>query len=196
MWCASAAAPAVVWATASAAAATGGDRRRPISCVGVSITGVFDPGAASVLSALEAFMQVLMSNAEDAGFESLMDSELTFSQARTIMVLGQSGEPLPIKDLAARIQLSVAAAGRNVEQLVRAGLVDRVEDGADRRIKRVSLSAKGREQIGQFVRAKRSRALTVLEGLSPDDRVRLLAAFTPILATFGTATCFPEEIAP
>lgn len=138
-------------------------------------------------------MQVLMSNVEDAGLESMLDSDMTFSQARAIMALGQSGEPLPINELATRIQLSVAAAGRNVEQLVRAGLVDRVEDDADRRIKRVSLSEKGRGQISQFVTAKRSRAIEVINSLEPDDRVRLLAAFTPILAKLGTATCFPEE---
>lgn len=155
---------------------------------------MFDPDAASVLSALEAFMQVLMSNVEDAGLEALTETELTFSQARTIMVLGQSGEPLPINELAGKIHLSVASAGRNVEQLVKAGLVDRVEDDADRRVKRVSLSDQGRRQIGQFISAKRGRALEILRRLDPEDRVRLLAAFTPILAKLGaTTTCFPEE---
>lgn len=130
-------------------------------------------------------MHVLMSNVEDAGLESLVENELTFSQARVIMVLGQTTEPLSINELATRIHLSVAAAGRNVEQLVQSGLVDRVEDEADRRIKRISLSTSGRAQISQFMAVKRSRALDMLNGLEPEDRVRLLAAFTPILARQG-----------
>lgn len=67
------------------------------------------------------------------------------------------------------------------------------EDDADRRIKRVSLSAQGRRQISQFIAAKRGRALEALERLHPEDRVHLLAAFTPILAKLGaTETCFPQ----
>ena len=138
-------------------------------------------------------MNVLIGHTEHAGLDSLAENELTFSQARIIMVLGHTPESVPINELAECIHLSVAAAGRNVEQLVQTGLVDRAPDGADRRIKRVSLSTKGRDQINQFIAAKRSRALEVLSGLEPGDRVRLLAAFTPIVAKFGATSCTPEE---
>lgn len=147
-----------------------------------------------MLGALEAFMHVLMGHVEDAGLQILADNELTFSQARVIMALGKLPEPTPINELANRINLSVASAGRNVEQLVQTGIVDRVEDDADRRIKRVSLSAKGRDLISDLMASKRSQALAVLNQLEPDDRVRLLAAFTPVIARFGATECFSEEI--
>lgn len=156
---------------------------------------MFNPDASTVLDALKAFMHMLTSNVEDAGLESLVENELTISQARVIMVLGHTPEPVPINELAARIQLSVASAGRNVEQLVRTGLVDRVEDENDRRIKRVSLSIKGRERINGFVAARRGRALDVLARLEPEDRVRLLAALAPILARLGSTSSTPEELA-
>ena len=127
-------------------------------------------------------MVALHTDQHDAGLESLVEMELTLSQARSVMALACAAQPLPINELAARLRLSVAATGRNVDQLVRSGLVDRVEDEHDRRIKRISLSDKGREQVHHFLNAKRSRALAFLRRLDPDDHARLLAALTPIVA--------------
>lgn len=135
----------------------------------------------------------MQADVQDAGLESLVDMDLTLSQARGLMILGQAGEPLPINELAARMRLSVAATGRNVDQLVRSGLVDRAEDEHDRRVKRVSLSVRGRDQMRYFMDAKRGRALTFLQELDSGDHVRLLAALTPILARLDSSDQFQER---
>ena len=137
---------------------------------------------AAVLDALEEFLVAMHTEIHDAGLASLVDMELTLSQARSIMSLARAPQPLSINELAAQLHLSVAATGRNVDHLVRSGLVDRVEDEHDRRVKRISLSRKGRDQVHRFLSAKRTRALAFLRRLDPDDHARLLAALTPIVA--------------
>ncbi len=126
-------------------------------------------------------MQALHMNLQEAGLDSLAAKEWTLSQARSIMILARVPDPLPINELAAQLQLSVAATGRNVDQLVKQGLLDRQEDDRDRRIKRISLTAQGREQVAQVLAIKRASMATFLGRLESADHARLLAALTPIL---------------
>lgn len=139
------------------------------------------PEPPAVLAALNTFMLALHTDVRDAGLDSLVEMELTLSQARAVMTLARAPAPLPIYELASRLRLSVAATGRNVDQLVRSGLLDRVEDERDRRIKRISLSAKGRERVEYLMDVKRAGTLAFLQRLAPEDHARLLAALTPIL---------------
>ena len=89
---------------------------------------------ADVLDALEVLLGRIHCAAQNAGFDTLIDVDLSFSQLKTLLVLSQSTESLPIHEIADSLRLSVGAAGRNIDRLVREGLVDRLEDSADRRI--------------------------------------------------------------
>ncbi|PRZ42593.1 DNA-binding MarR family transcriptional regulator [Antricoccus suffuscus] len=127
-------------------------------------------------------MRALHLNLQESSLESLAATEWTLSQARSIMILAQVSEPLPINELATRLRLSVAATGRNVDQLVNQGLVDRQEDPRDRRIKRVSLTPQGRAQVAHAHTIKRASMSAFLDRLEPEDHERLLAALAPIQA--------------
>ena len=50
---------------------------------------------------------------------------------------------LTLKELAERIALSLPAASRTIDDLVRRGFVERHEDEDDRRMKRVSVTDRG-----------------------------------------------------
>jgi len=137
-----------------------------------------------VLDALERFIGLLHCGAQNAGLETLIDVDLSFSQAKSLFVLSQSRQPIPIHELAASLRLSVGATGRNVEHLVQHGFVDRQEDEADRRIKRISLTPAGHELIAGFREQQRQNALEFVQALPQDDRERLLAALRPIIDRF------------
>jgi DNA-binding MarR family transcriptional regulator len=141
--------------------------------------------AEKLLGVLESFVGRLHCGIQSAGIEALIDADLTFSQMRTLLVLTQQAEPGPIHEIATRLELSVAAAGRNVDQLVRLGLIDRVEDDADRRIKRISLSGPGRELIAMFKAGQRRYALELLADVDECDAQRLIDALGPILSKLG-----------
>ena len=53
---------------------------------------------ADVLDALEAFLGRIHCAAQNAGFDTLIDVDLSFSQLKTLLVLSQSTESLPIHD--------------------------------------------------------------------------------------------------
>ncbi len=142
-------------------------------------------GAEELLGALEVFVGHLHCGAQSAGIDELLAADLTFSQMRTLLVLTQRRAPAPIHEIAGRLGLSVAAAGRNVDQLVRFGLVDRVEDEVDRRIKRISLSVAGRDLIATFKDGQRRYALALLAGVDESDARRLIDALRPVMAKLG-----------
>lgn len=133
-----------------------------------------------VLDALETFVGQVHCAGAGAGLESLMDTDLSFSQIRSMLMLSQEPGPTPIHEVAEKLRLSVAATGRNLDRLVRDGFVDRTEDEFDRRIKRISLTGSGRDLINGFHQHQRAQALSFITGLAAADRQRLLAALRPI----------------
>jgi DNA-binding MarR family transcriptional regulator len=138
-----------------------------------------------VLDALEQFIGQIHCGAQNAGLETLIDVDLSFSQAKSLFVLSQSPTSIPIHELAESLRLSVGATGRNVEQLVKHGFVDRQEDDSDRRIKRISLTAAGHDLIAGFRAQQRQSALEFVQSLPQEDRDRLLGALVPIIDRFA-----------
>lgn len=150
------------------------------SCTLATFPAVPPSTATEVLDVLEEFFGHLHCGAQNAGLETLIDIDLSFSQAKSLFVLSQHPVPIPIHELADALRLSVGATGRNVEQLVQHGFVDRQEDEADRRIKRISLTAAGHDLIAGFRASQRQSAEHFVQSLPQEDRDRLLAALRPI----------------
>jgi len=131
---------------------------------------------------LEEFLRRVFALIEGDAVGRLLDLDVSFSQARTIFVLAHVAEPVPISEIARRLGLSQAAAGRNVEQLVTLGIVERRESPDDRRVKLVYLSPSGLEIADQHHEHKRQALKEITGRLAVEDRRRLSAALGPILA--------------
>jgi DNA-binding MarR family transcriptional regulator len=119
---------------------------------------------------------------ESDGLDALAQSDLSFSQARALFVLTRTADPMPIHSIAEALGLSVAAAGRNVDQLLRLDLVERRESATDRRVKLVSLRPAGAELVAQHLAAKRDALRAFTDALPPEHSAQLLRALTDILA--------------
>lgn len=132
--------------------------------------------------ALQQFLMRCMSSAEAQGIDRLVELELSISQAKTVFVLAQASGPLPIHAIAEHIRLSVAATGRNIDQLVKMGLVERKEDENDRRVKLVTITKAGHEVADQHLEARRTALRAMVSRLSSDEASRLHDALQPILA--------------
>lgn len=132
--------------------------------------------------ALEQFLVRLLSMGESDSMDSLVETDLSFSQARTLFVLAQHCDPMPIHEVASALRMSVASTGRNVDQLVTRDLVVRREDEHDRRVRLVALSESGRALAQKHVDAKRQGLRAFVQRLPADDRDRLCEALGPILA--------------
>jgi DNA-binding MarR family transcriptional regulator len=76
-------------------------------------------------------------------FEALGTLELTLTQIKLLHYLEDADQPQTLKEAAELVHLSLPAASRTVDDLVRRGFVERHEDMEDRRMKRVSLTPAG-----------------------------------------------------
>jgi DNA-binding MarR family transcriptional regulator len=128
------------------------------------------------------FLTRLMSASECDGLDTLSESHLSFSQARTLFLLTKTAEPMPIHAIAEALGLSVAAAGRNVEHLLCIDMVERRESATDRRVKLVSLTPTGERLVAQHFQAKRDSVKAFTDALPPEHCDQLYRALTNILA--------------
>lgn len=131
---------------------------------------------------LVEFVTRLMTVSEADGLDALIESDLSFSQVRTLFLLTRTGDPMPIHAIAGALGLSVAAAGRNVDQLVGLGMVERRESTSDRRVKLVSLTPTGERLAAQHIEAKHGSLRAFAQALPPEQRDQLRRALTDILS--------------
>lgn len=75
----------------------------------------------------------------------MIELDLTFNQMKVLFTLAKHDVPMQINEVAESVGVSLATAGRNVEQLMGLGLVHRRDGAEDRRIKLVTMTDAGRE---------------------------------------------------
>ena len=100
------------------------------------------------------------------GFEG---DEPSLIQIATLYVLDRPSAPT-LRELAERIDRSVSATSRLVDQLVRRGLTDRHEDPDDRRARRIALTKRGTDFLREFERARADAQLEVMAHLTAEER--------------------------
>jgi len=118
------------------------------------------------------------------GFMQYMKEQgLTMPQVHALMYIFHAGE-CQVSEIGTLADASVAAASQMAERLVQQGLVERKEDPSNRRIKKLSLSEKGRKLImdsfsaNPFLKDK-------LASLSPEERNAVHAAFSILAGSRG-----------
>jgi DNA-binding MarR family transcriptional regulator len=148
------------------------------------------PGVTSeqLADALMAFFGHIMHGDQAELFAVVAELDLTMPQMRGMFVISSSPQPLGLSELAPHMGLSVAAAGRSIDALVRKGFVARAEDPVDRRVKRLSVTDDGLVAIQRVAEARREGFRRFAETLDPSRRALLADAFEAALA--------PQEEAP
>ncbi len=98
-------------------------------------------GLAADLYALVVFLH---KSCNSDFFEAVGALELTLTQIKLLHHLEAAERELTLKEAAELVLISLPAASRTVDDLVRRGFVIRHEDTEDRRMKRISLTDDGR----------------------------------------------------
>jgi DNA-binding MarR family transcriptional regulator len=153
------------------------------------IQAIKDPLVAELMGAISP----LFKDSQSEVMAATAEFDLTFSQLRMLFVLDRAGTDLAINELADRVSLSMGAAGRAVDGMVRAGLLFRREDVEDRRIKRIGLSPTGNRAIEQIVAARRLAVERFVSALNSTERAALATAVTTLGAL--TRVHFPDMCA-
>jgi len=112
--------------------------------------------------------------------QTVADLDLSFTQVKSLLVLRESGG-LAVKDVGARLNLSLPAASRAVDVLVQRGLVERTESSEDRRSRVVALLPAGEQLIDFFTQARTSALERWAASLPEAQQSALLDALLPIV---------------
>ena len=104
----------------------------------------------------------------------LSRGEITLPQLWVLEYLSRHGNS-PMNSLAKFLKISRPAATGLIDRLIVQGLVRRQGDKHDRRIVRVTLTAKGKRIISDIWDQKRRTIMKVFGQISPSDRMQYIA---------------------
>jgi DNA-binding MarR family transcriptional regulator len=132
---------------------------------------------------LGAFLRHIFIFSGGEHLRKMEESGLTLTQVKALLMLaGPEGEePYAGRDIAERLQVSLASVSRAVDGLVRKRLVSRVEDPEDRRVRRLTITDKGRRLAGEIVAARMADMEAFAASLTPAQRRKLDSALEALL---------------
>jgi len=131
---------------------------------------------------LGAFMLRCMSGGSSDVFRVLDESGLTFSQMKVLVELDSPDEDTrTVTALSEELGISPASASRAADGLVRKNLATRVEDPDDRRVRRLTLTSRGRELADRIISARLAGLEDFTASLGDDERRKLEAALDALL---------------
>lgn len=110
--------------------------------------------------------------------DSFLDLGRPFGEARLLYEIGEAGAD--VRDLRARLGLDSGYMSRLLRALERQGLTKTARGRKDARVRRISLTAKGRRAFADVDRVGDDFAVKVLQPLSDDERRRLIAAMSEV----------------
>jgi DNA-binding MarR family transcriptional regulator len=142
---------------------------------------------------LYALITYLHKTCQSDVFEAVGALELTITQIKVLHHLEQTERPLSVKEAAELVSISVPAASRSVDDLVRRGFAERHEDVSDRRMKRVSITEGGRAAIRRLNASRLSGLQEFAAQLTAQERTRLVSALAKLLERPDIAICRLEE---
>jgi len=130
----------------------------------------------------QRFARCLREWAEVFGHRSMRDfvrfakqAGISMPQMHTLMRLYHEGA-CGVSDVGAQLGVTNAAASQMIERLVQQGLVERTEDVHDRRVKHLSLTARGRALVQKGIEARRRWMDDLPKMLSAERQAAIVAA--------------------
>ena len=130
---------------------------------------------AAVLRGLQRRLTVLDENDPTIG--------MPIAQLRVCGIL-QDG-PLPVCALSRELGISASAVTQIANRLQRAGMVERIPDPEDRRVRSLVLTTHGREAMQARRQRRVERIQSALGGIAPPRRGEILDAMRDLLEAAG-----------
>jgi DNA-binding MarR family transcriptional regulator len=129
---------------------------------------------------LLALWHHLMKGQSKTMFALLDELDLSMSHLKALQVLADCGCELSVKEVSEQLGLSLPGASRAVDALLRRGYLERREDEQDRRMKRIGITAGGRDVARRIVEARLEGLEQFTDSLTPEQRTRLMAALADL----------------
>jgi DNA-binding MarR family transcriptional regulator len=119
------------------------------------------------------------------------DETITIPQFRTLVLLSNRG-PMNLATLAGRLGVQPSAAGRMVDRLVGAELIDRLPHPTSRRELLVALTGRGSEVVREVTTQRRAEIARIVEKMPPTERHGLVRALTAFSAAGGEPAAYGD----
>jgi DNA-binding MarR family transcriptional regulator len=129
-----------------------------------------------------ALASFLMRSSHVGTFNRIAELDLSFTQIKALCTIDLDESEPSVKELAESMKISLPAMSRAVEGLCERGFVDRLEDRADRRLKRIRLTEPGRAVTSTLNEARLIGMQEFLTSLSEEEAGALGRALELILA--------------
>src|SRR6478609_8578500 len=113
-----------------------------------------------------------------------VEETVTLTQFRTLVLLSQHGDTTIVK-MAERLGVNPSSAQRQVDRLVRIGMVTRNENPADRRELLVALAPAGRTVVNTVTAKRRQVLARIVRRMDPTDAAHLTEALLAFAAASG-----------
>ena len=142
------------------------------------------PAAQETAARLTALFRHLFLYDRGNQLRVLEESGLSMTQCKALLELGglgQTEETWQVGDLAAVFSVSVPSMSRAVDALVKKRLATRVEDRDDRRVRRVQVTARGKELVETLVAVRQSGFEAFAATLDAAQRRKLDAAVDSLM---------------
>jgi DNA-binding MarR family transcriptional regulator len=150
--------------------------------------------AGDLAADLYALVVYLHKNCNSDLFEAVGTLELSLTQIKLLHHLDDASSELTLKEAAESVHVSLPAASRMVDDLVRRAFVLRNEDAEDRRMKRVRLTDAGRAVIRRLNAARLIGFESFAQTLSPTEHEQLAQALATLIEQRpDLAECRPED---
>jgi DNA-binding MarR family transcriptional regulator len=121
------------------------------------------------------------------------ESGLSMTQCKALLELGGLGEGVEtrqVSDLAEVLGVSVPSMSRAVDGLVKKRLATRVEDSEDRRVKRIAITAEGKQLVDTLLVVRQAGAEAFAASLTAAQRRKLDAAIDSLMDRQDIAETF------
>ncbi len=121
------------------------------------------------------------------------ESGLSMTQCKALLELGglgEASETRQVSDLAEVLGVSVPSMSRAVDGLVKKRLATRVEDSEDRRVKRIAITARGKQLVDTLLVVRQAGAEAFAASLTAAQRRKLDAAVDALMDRQDIAETF------
>lgn len=130
-----------------------------------------------ISNVIQEWAQVFMHRSGHDFRQFMEETGLSFSQVNVLMRLFH-GTKCDVSEIGEEMGVTNPAASQAVDRLVQLGLIERTEDPADRRSKRLTLSNKGRVLIENGIKARSQWMIDLAQTLNKEQEQTVISALT------------------
>jgi DNA-binding MarR family transcriptional regulator len=144
------------------------------------------------LSVLHDWIGIFIHRSTRGHVRYAREKSLSRSMLGTLHFLRHHGNA-GVSDLGEHLGVSNAASSQMVERLVEEGLLERVEDQEDRRMKKISLTEKGLDVLKDSINARLSWIEDLAQEFNPEEKDQITTAIQIMIDKVRELYPCPEQ---